>query len=271
MEAYGQFAWKLRHYRAGPPASNHSSNGPVCRHLGGRLSEKDLLLLPFSLRPLIAALLFSLSLSHTLSLFLSLTAHAAFMEPRFRFPLAKDLQITGNEYQRRISEVLSAGTGPAPLDPDPNPFHDQRPIHFLFAFDRYFRSFWNRSFFFSSLCRSFSKRIESSRISFRDSQAEFGCFFFPPALGSRSRGKGRREDRFGGQICCITWKYGIVRNLFRDRNSNDRRTNEEEEYQRHTTAPKFQTFLFSFFSPPVWRRNERELLERLRSFIRGVD
>ena len=37
MEAYGQFAWKLRHYRGGPPASNHSSNGPVCRHLGGRL------------------------------------------------------------------------------------------------------------------------------------------------------------------------------------------------------------------------------------------
>lgn len=37
MEAYGQFAWKLRHYRRGPPESNHSSNGPVCRHLGGRL------------------------------------------------------------------------------------------------------------------------------------------------------------------------------------------------------------------------------------------
>lgn len=38
MEAYGQFAWKLRHYRRGPPESNHSSNGPVCRHLGGRLA-----------------------------------------------------------------------------------------------------------------------------------------------------------------------------------------------------------------------------------------
>lgn len=39
MEAYGQFAWKLRHYRRGPPESNHSSNGPVCRHLGER--ERD--------------------------------------------------------------------------------------------------------------------------------------------------------------------------------------------------------------------------------------
>lgn len=38
MEAYGQFAWKLRHYRRGPPESNHSSNSPVCRHLGGRLA-----------------------------------------------------------------------------------------------------------------------------------------------------------------------------------------------------------------------------------------
>ena len=127
MEAYGQFAWKLRHYRAGPPASNHSSNGPVCRHLGGRLSKEDPLLLSFSLRPLIAALLFSfplsLSLSPSFSLSLSfsrsLTLHAAFMEPRFRFqtfPLAypaKDLQITGNEYQRRISEVLSVGQGRA--------------------------------------------------------------------------------------------------------------------------------------------------------------
>lgn len=36
-----QFAWKLRHYRRGPPESNHSSNGPVCRHLGGgRLSPE---------------------------------------------------------------------------------------------------------------------------------------------------------------------------------------------------------------------------------------
>jgi hypothetical protein len=44
MEAYGQFAWKLRHYRRGPPESNHSSNGPVCRHLGGRLAG-----IPYSL------------------------------------------------------------------------------------------------------------------------------------------------------------------------------------------------------------------------------
>ncbi|KAI4499781.1 hypothetical protein M0802_005037 [Mischocyttarus mexicanus] len=41
MEAYGQFAWKLRHYRRGPPESNHSSNSPVCRHLGGRLVYLD--------------------------------------------------------------------------------------------------------------------------------------------------------------------------------------------------------------------------------------
>ena len=60
-----------------------------------------------------------LSLSLSLSFSRSLTLHAAFMEPRFRFqtfPLAypaKDLQITGNEYQRRISEVLSVGQGRA--------------------------------------------------------------------------------------------------------------------------------------------------------------
>lgn len=50
MKAYGQFAWKLRHYRRGPPESNHSSNGrPVCRHLGER--ER-----PVSLYPLISLL-----------------------------------------------------------------------------------------------------------------------------------------------------------------------------------------------------------------------
>lgn len=50
MEAYGQFAWKLRHYRRGPPESNHSSNGPVCRHLGGRETRRNTLLL-ISLSP----------------------------------------------------------------------------------------------------------------------------------------------------------------------------------------------------------------------------
>lgn len=78
-----------------------------------------LLPLPFSLRPLIAALLLSFSL-------LSLCSLRRFHgEPRFRFqafpPRAsrqrKDLQITGKEYQRRISEVLSVGQGRVLLDP----------------------------------------------------------------------------------------------------------------------------------------------------------
>lgn len=118
MEAYGQFAWKLRHYRGGPPASNHSSNGPVCRHLGGRLFcipyyhslSRFVLLSPPS---------FSLSRSSLCSL------RRFHGEPRFRFQAfpprtsrrRKDLQITGKEYQRRISEVLSVRQGRGLLDP----------------------------------------------------------------------------------------------------------------------------------------------------------
>lgn len=123
MEAYGQFAWKLRHYRGGPPASNHSSNGPVCRHLGGRLfcipyyhslSRFVLLSPPFS----------SLSRSSLCSL------RRFHGEPRFRFqafpPRAsrqrKDLQITGKEYQRRISEVLSVGDRAGSCSTPEHPF-----------------------------------------------------------------------------------------------------------------------------------------------------
>lgn len=123
MEAYGQFAWKLRHYRGGPPASNHSSNGPVCRHLGGRL--------------------FCIPYYHSLSRFVLLSPPSSSLsrsslcslrrfhgEPRFRFqafpPRAsrqrKDLQITGKEYQRRISEVLSVGDRAGSCSTPEHPF-----------------------------------------------------------------------------------------------------------------------------------------------------
>ena len=143
MEAYGQFAWKLRHYRAGPPASNHSSNGPVCRHLGGRLSKEDPLLLPFSLRPLIAALLFSfplsLSLSPSFSLSLSLFLSLSYSPRRFHgatIPIPDvPSRVPGegsSDYGQRVSTAdqrgFIGGTGPGCSTPT-NPFLDQQPIH----------------------------------------------------------------------------------------------------------------------------------------------
>lgn len=113
MEAYGQFAWKLRHYRAGPPASNHSSNGPVCRHLGGRLSGSpttSFLASSSYRRP--PFLLFSFSL---------LSSPAAFMEPRFRFhgPSLASRPRGSSDYGQRVSTTdqpgFIGGTGPACL------------------------------------------------------------------------------------------------------------------------------------------------------------
>ena len=190
MEAYGQFAWKLRHYRAGPPASNHSSNGPVCRHLGGRLSEKDLLLLPFSLRPLIAAPLLSLSLSLSLSLFLFLLlsipppwSHDSDSLSRRIFRLrATSINDGSARFYRR-------GQGRARSTPTPNPFHDQRPIHFL-SFDRYFRPFRNRSSFLF-LRSPTTNRVESNFVA----RLADGIFVLSFSPGSPVERKGR-----GGKI-----------------------------------------------------------------------
>ena len=198
MEAYGQFAWKLRHYRAGPPASNHSSNGPVCRHLGGRLSKEDPLLLPFSLRPLIAALLFSfplsLSLSPSFSLSLSLSL-ALLLSTPLSWSHDSDSRRSLSRTRRRIFRLraTSINGGSARfyrwdraglLDPD-EPL--SRPTAYSLAFDRYFRSFRNSSLFSLIVKIAFwrSNRISSQRGNFGSS------FFF-----DSDRRKGR-EDRFG--------------------------------------------------------------------------
>lgn len=207
MEAYGQFAWKLRHYRGGPPASNHSSNGPVCRHLGGRL--------------------FCIPYYHSLSRFVLLSPPSSSLsrsslcslrrfhgEPRFRFqafpPRAsrqrKDLQITGKEYQRRISEVLSvgdrAGSCSTPEHPFLGPMGYIRPS----AIDiiRLFRDNLPRIVRYRCFLLFF---FFHDRIDFVRSTGENGGPLLPLIV---EMGRSFRL----GQICCITRKYGTVRNLF---------------------------------------------------------
>lgn len=110
MEAYGQFAWKLRHYRRGPPESNHSSNGPVCRHLGGRLAGT-----PYS--SYLSPSFFILHTAVPFSLAPVLSSYPRFSDSyylrRFVLSFAADVQITP-KYHRRIiaAAVLSISAGP---------------------------------------------------------------------------------------------------------------------------------------------------------------
>lgn len=97
MEAYGQFAWKLRHYRRGPPESNHSSNGPVCRHLGGRLAGTPY---PSYLSPLPS--LFSTAVLFSLTLLL--------VPAILRFLLSLDISFSHLPRMLRLRQSIIAGS-----------------------------------------------------------------------------------------------------------------------------------------------------------------
>lgn len=152
------------------------------------LRRKDLLLLPFSLRSLIVAPLFSLPLSLSLSSLPRSHDSDSLSRRIFRLRATSINDGSARFYRQRQGRTRSI----------PNPFHGQRPIHFL-AFDRYFRSFRYRCFFFFSLRRrrrSSRRRIDPSRISFRDSPAEFLILFFFLTFGSRSKRKGEERRSF---------------------------------------------------------------------------